>query len=464
MVALFSTLAQAGAISDPLDTLPPNVLEQAATYQAPDRPFCGTNMPIPKVLSLADAVTLALCNHPASRAAWASVMARAAATGVAKSAWLPRLEAKGSVSRVRQETRFPGQEALGSDLRTRSTELGIHLSWVLYDFGLRSANLATSRALLDAASAARDDTIQTVFFEAAKAYYTVQAAKAVLAAKKEAESAAQQSLKSAIAHYKAEVGAQADKLQAETAYNQARLARIRAKGELQRARGELAVAMSIDPATPLHLAEIRDQDKRPASFSVAVEELINEAMRVHPRIQAARAELKAAQAQTDAARAEGRPTISLFGAKQRRDTPIEQVSTKQVINSQFIGIEIRIPIFEGFERYYRVREARAEADVRAHELARIEQDIAREVWESYQSVLTETDNISVTKEMVATAAKSFKLAQGRYKAGVGSILELLNAQSAQADAKQQRIAALMQWHTARLRLGASLARLNVGKL
>jgi outer membrane protein len=52
------------------------------------------------------------------------------------------------------------------------------------------------------------------------------------------------------------------------------------------------------------------------------------------------------------------------------------------------------------------------------------------------------------------------VAQGRYKAGVGSTLELLEAQRAMADAAQQRINALATWRATRLRLAASLGKLG----
>ena len=53
------------------------------------------------------------------------------------------------------------------------------------------------------------------------------------------------------------------------------------------------------------------------------------------------------------------------------------------------------------------------------------------------------------------------ISQGRYKGGVGNILELLNAQSALANAEQQQIQAQSNWRIARLQLVASLGRLGV---
>ncbi|MBK3744201.1 TolC family protein, partial [Paraburkholderia aspalathi] len=52
----------------------------------------------------------------------------------------------------------------------------------------------------------------------------------------------------------------------------------------------------------------------------------------------------------------------------------------------------------------------------------------------------------------------------RYTAGVGNILELLNAQKSLSEAKQQRIQALTDWRAARLQLAAKMGRLDAGDL
>lgn len=62
------------------------------------------------------------------------------------------------------------------------------------------------------------------------------------------------------------------------------------------------------------------------------------------------------------------------------------------------------------------------------------------------------------------AQQSEDAAQHRYQAGVGNILELLNAQSALATAKKQRVQALMDWRTARLELAGKLGRLGMDKI
>jgi outer membrane protein len=117
-------------------------------------------------------------------------------------------------------------------------------------------------------------------------------------------------------------------------------------------------------------------------------------------------------------------------------------------------------VFDGFSRHYQTRAARAEFELADADLRSTEQKIALEVWQAYQTLESQTHALDSTLKLLGFATKSLEVAQGRYKAGVGSTLELLEAQRAMADAAQQRINALSSWRATRLRLAASLGRLG----
>lgn len=63
-----------------------------------------------------------------------------------------------------------------------------------------------------------------------------------------------------------------------------------------------------------------------------------------------------------------------------------------------------------------------------------------------------------TADLLASAEQSERVALGRYKAGVGNILDVLNAQSALASARLQRIQSLLDWHVSRATLGLRRCR------
>ncbi|MNN88803.1 Outer membrane efflux protein [compost metagenome] len=72
----------------------------------------------------------------------------------------------------------------------------------------------------------------------------------------------------------------------------------------------------------------------------------------------------------------------------------------------------------------------------------------------------ETKSLEQIGELVRQSRQSLEVVQGRYRAGVGSMLELLNALTAYAAAEDQHTQSLNAWQLSRLKLAASLGRLG----
>jgi outer membrane protein TolC len=75
-----------------------------------------------------------------------------------------------------------------------------------------------------------------------------------------------------------------------------------------------------------------------------------------------------------------------------------------------------------------------------------------QVWTSWYAVKTAAQRVATSKDLLASAAESEKVALGRYNEGVGSVLDLLNAQSALASARAQEISARGDWLVAAAQL------------
>ncbi|MDS4016304.1 MAG: TolC family protein, partial [Candidatus Accumulibacter sp.] len=322
-----------------------------------------------------------------------------------------------------------------------------------FDFGARSAKLEGARQLLAAAAASLDSTVQGVFFAALQAYYGAQAARAALAAALESERASRTSLSAAEVRYQVGSGTPADRLQAQTAWSQATLNRIKAEGALRNAYGRLANVMGLDAHTSLTLDEIALTP--PAlNFDNDVAALIAEARRNRPELQAAEAELRAAQANVDYARAAGRPRLALHAGPSWQE--VDGLSSR----SSTLGLSLTLPIFAGYATTYGVRSAQARSEVQAARREGIRQQVALDVWEAYQTLATATQTVRTAADLLASAEQSERVAAGRYQAGVGNILDLLNAQSALANARLQRIQAMLDWHVSRAALARAIGTLD----
>ena len=97
-------------------------------------------------------------------------------------------------------------------------------------------------------------------------------------------------------------------------------------------------------------------------------------------MQAAEAQLKAAEANIDLARAQGRPTISVATGPNWQD--IGGVGS----NVGNVGLTLNVPLFSGFATNYRVRSAAAQAEVKAAQRDSVRLQVALAVWKAYQSL------------------------------------------------------------------------------
>ena len=118
-----------------------------------------------------------------------------------------------------------------------------------------------------------------------------------------------------------------------------------------------------------------------------------------------------------------------------------------------------IPIFSGFDTTYKLRSAQARAEAASAQRETLRLQVALEVWNAWQNLQTATQTIRTTADLLASAEQSERVALGRYKAGVGNILDVLNAQSALAAARLQRIQALLDWRVSRATLAKAVGRI-----
>ncbi len=446
LLCLWSGLLAAEETSDPFSTeemLPPKpALRMGGAAGDP----CAEAMP-DRALNLLEVVNFALCNNPQTREVWASSRVQAAQIGVSKASYLPSATLNASDNRSKT----------GAAASVDQRSVGITLSYLLYDFGARAANLENARQLLTAAIATQDSTVQTVFLAAVQAFYQAQATLAALDASLESERAAKESFAAAQARYSAGSATPADKLQAQTAYSQATLNRITADGNRKNAQGTLANMLGLDANRNVMLVAA-NKSAMPDDFEGDISTLIEEARRRRPDLQAAAAQVRAAEASAEATRATGRPTISLTGkADQNSSSGINS-------HSSLVGINLSVPIFSGYAPTYRVRAAESQVDAKNAQLERLRLQVALDVWTAYQHLTTATQSLRSTADLLNSAEQSERVVLGRYKAGVGSMLDVLNAQSALASARQQRIQSTFDWNISRATLAQTMGSLDADLL
>ncbi|TCW77324.1 histidine kinase [Burkholderia sp. SRS-46] len=435
-------------LTDPLLTRP-IALDAGPRLPGDDVPaLCPPAVDLTRPLTIGDAVDLALCHNPRIRVAWASIKIQAAALGEARSAWLPTIN--GSISPLVTRNRYP--DAPSMNTRSVGRTSNASLNWRLLDFGGRAANRDAAQQLLTAALASHDAAMQQAVADVVGSYFDIQNAQAAFVARTEAVALAESTLHASRQRLAGGIAARSDVLQAETALAKARLAARRTGGEVARARAELVYAAGLPVDTRVDVTE--------AVAPIATDALrqlsdwLRDAESAHPEIRAARAQWKAVEAKVTTVRSEGMPTLDLSGTLSRNGYPNQGLQSRRSTQTS-LGLTLTIPFFEGFSRTYRIRGAQAQAE-RAHaQLLDTQQQILREVLKAHADVETTADSLDASARLLVAAEAALASARNRYTLGAGDILELLSAQTALSDARQERVRTLAEWEAARLRLFAS---------
>jgi outer membrane protein len=427
---------------------------------------CESGIVSPTV-SLIDVVQLALCSDIETRKAGEEIAMKIADRGLVRSDYWPTLTGNAGVGLSRDKTNVVDQSFYDSDISAKGYGGQLDLNWKLFDFGLTYQKSRSARFTVLAAIASRDSAVQTVTLNASQAFYDVLDAEAELAADNEAENLALETVASATARYASGIAALTDKLQAETAYSQAKVKRIAASGDLRDALGSLSILIGLEATADLHID--RSDDSVPDSEYIAsIGALIDEAKLNNPDLLTARAAADSAAAELKAARVEGLPSIALVGTlneqyqKPNKANNLVGFESTPADNSTYnrsIQLRVTIPLFSGFSRRYKVRSAIARAKEARIALDDGSRQVTLLVWKAYQSVRTQTESYAATSELVTSARESYLAAKGRYTAGVGTVIDILSSQSAMASANSQRIEALSKWRNAKLKLAASLGQL-----
>lgn len=456
MTAALLPIVLAAGIALPLPTP-----ESPGRPAIPDRFPEGPPAPSPDVpadliarrneLALGDVVDVALRNDPATRAAWHLAREAAAEAGSRRAAYLP--EASLEVDGVRART-----AGFGGRVSNVGTTWGpaLAVDWIVLDFGERSGDLAAARREALARVWRHGEVVQRAILRVTEAYYTYLNAKAQLEAAKTGEEEARTNLAAAEGRRQAGVATIADALQARTALSQATLDRLTVEGRIGSLRGSLATAMGLPAGVPFDALPL------PAELPIdtagrEIEALLAEATSRRPDLAAARESWLGAEAEVLRTKGEGRPRLTFGGSVGRNWYDPDTFGSSSDVWSA--ALRLHVPLFTGFRNAYDVAKAKETAAAAAEAARSVEQAVILEVWTAHFDLQTASQRVTTSRDLLESAEASEEVALGRYREGVGDLLDLLAAQAALARARAQEIASRAEWLVARARVAAATGSL-----
>ncbi len=407
-------------------------------------------------LTLAQVVDIALQNNPATRVAWDNAKAAAAQYGSDKGEWWPDINGSAAVTRGNSFSPVGSSSGGTSPAWNTVSSANASLSYLLFDFGGRSGRVEESRQTLLAADWTHNAVIQNQILAVEVAFFEYGGAKAILESNRVSLADADSSLAAAVARHDVGLATIADVLQARTARAQAQLDLQTTEGQVRTTRGALAVSMGYPANVPYDI-EIGAPAIPEQAVSESVEALIDRAVAGRPDLQAARAEAMAARAVVRQRRSDLLPSVSLTGAAGR--TWLER--SAEPIDRYSGGVQLNVPLFGGFSGRHDLAKAQAQADAAAEQERGLEQQVIYEVFSAHSDYLTATESVKTANELLASAQESEQVALGRYREGVGSILDLLSAQRSLAVARAQLVNSRLGWFTALAQLARDVGVLGL---
>jgi outer membrane protein len=405
-------------------------------------------------LSLAMVLDHALCRSPSVRQAMLSITQQRAGVDLANLAYRPQfnLGIQLNANRVAQTANtsaLSGQNLAGS----------LGLSWVLFDFGLRDANVAQAQALLSAAVAGLSSSQLANTGDTVRLYIEALSAWLRRDSLRESEAVSRQSEKVATAKYEAQVGALAEKLQAQTALAQATLERVRADGAWESARAALVIHMGY-PVTQRVAMPALEAAMPFMDADAPLDNMLAYLRESHPRIKALQFEAEASRKRYDAIVAEGKGSVGVNSNLQiSRALDGSGSSNNALDRNVSASVVASIPLFGGEVQNQQLIQNTAQTESKLAQIEITRRELETELLKQALTVQTEIETRLAARALLKSAQQSYEVALGRYRAGVGTLVDVLGAQSAASAARLALDQSYVAQATARLRMTSASGRM-----
>jgi outer membrane protein len=417
-----------------------------------------------RVLGLAEAVDLARARQPQLAVARASTEASDARADQARSPLLPQLLGAASYERttsnfVSRPGAVPSSVARTNGSSWASTDFwqfSVAASQLVYDFGETSGRWRAARESAAAQrSSERAAELQAILV-ARSAFFAARATKDLVGVARETLANQEAHLAQIAGFVRAGTRPEIDLAQARTDRANSAVQLINAENGYAIARAQLAAAIGHDGPVDF---EVSDEALPPvAGEDGALEALVAEGAASRPDLAALERQVRAQELTIRATQGGYAPALGISTGVTHAGTDLGSLTW----NWQ-AAATLTWNLYEGGLTRAQEREARANADAARAQVVSLRQQVRLDVEAAYLAARAARSAIGAADEAVTNARERLRLAEGRYRAGVGSVIELGDAQLAVTAAAAQRVQASFNLATSRAQLLRALGRDASGK-
>jgi len=385
-------------------------------------------------LTLEKCLQLAFDHHPDIVSSGWQVLRSQSQVEVAKSSLRPTLGVSGSAS------------STGGNGRTASD---VSVRQLLTDGGKTRAAIAGASYDLSAVKKEAARTWQERAYAVKEAFFGLLRSREGAAVAVETAVLYETQLKQAQAFYKAGSSAKIDVTAAEVNLSQARL-------ELAKARSAAAVSLAVlENAVGTRLPDRNAALEVPPEASLEVPPLegaIGEALSNRPDLSAGEDRILSAR-ETLKATAKGlNPSISLGGGWGFSD------SSSGWSDEWTTSLSLSVPLYDGGATAARTEASRADLEMSRSDLEKQRNSVRLEAETALLELETASEQVKTAETALVQAEENLKLAQGRYRVGVGTSLEVTDAAEKYSSARKALVQARYDRQVAAAALGKALGR------
>lgn len=405
-------------------------------------------------LTLQEAVATALERHPTLRIGEASILAAQQRVKQRETGYLPRGAYTYSLTRQqRPVTAAVGGVQIGGGQQQRSFaqifnfhSTNVSLSQLLFDFGRTLDAIRSASADVEAVTADLETTRQTVIFNTKQAYYGLLSAQSLRRVAEETVQQNQKHLENAQARFEVGVAPRFDVTQAQVQVSNAELNLVTARNNVDLGHETLRTAMGV--SEPADFVPVDTLERHPLSLKDT--DILQQAYSSRPELHSVSAQQKAATQRIAELQKQYLPSVT--GNAQYnwtgRDYPLQE--------GWVVGIVLSVPLFDSILTTAQLGEARANEQRLLAQEDDLRQQITLEVRRSLLELRRSEESIRVSEQTEIQARENLALAEGRYQAGVGNIIEVTDAQTSLTSARANTIQALYNFKTAVAQLEKSV--------
>jgi outer membrane protein TolC len=418
--------------------------ENQLTHRDSGGKFRGSSIELDpeKVYDLPELIDIAERTNPETRIAWERARQAAATVGLSQSAYFPYLVASAGAGYEHAFIPFPtlnqgpgpsdvsitGGGTLATDAVGERAALGV--KWLLFDFGERKALSTMAKEGLMAANVGFNAVHQQIVFTVTQRFYELNTARQKVAVAESSLRAADTVAQAARARLENGLATKPEVLQAEQQSAQAAFELEAAGGALSDAQVAFVESLGILPTAKLQVADVSEKPFSEDSAD-SMDDLLDRALSQRPNLVAKLANLHAAQAGVRKARAAYYPKISLGANAGWAELDVSVKDSRYFGGNEPVygaGVTIDLPIFDGFARRKKLRIAESELRAAEDELAHSRDSVIREVWKARTDFETALRKQESATKLVAAAESAFAASLDAYQHGVGTYVDVANAQ------------------------------------